>query len=79
MDDEEEKVSVYRLTVLGAMRVGKTCFINQFVNSSFQRFDFDENAYEATVDDCRQYRRVIDLNAQSPDAAEYCVILLDDR
>lgn len=71
-DDLRKKIlPIYRIAVLGAKGVGKTSFINTFVNNSF------DPLYEETENDIRKYRRVYDIN-KNPTEPQYVLFQIED-
>lgn len=71
-DDLRRKIlPIYRIAVLGAQGVGKTSFINTFVNNSF------DPLYEETENDIRRYRRSYDIN-KSPTEPLYIMFQIED-
>lgn len=60
----KKMIPILKVAIIGPQRVGKTSFVNQFVNNCFETY------YEETENDLRRYQKVYDLN-QNPTDPQY--------
>lgn len=70
--DKFNKLPTYKIVLLGACSVGKSCMTNQFVNNYFYMRD------EETNDDLREYIKLVNLNKGDPLVPQYCVLKIVD-
>ncbi|KAM3135649.1 hypothetical protein pb186bvf_012320 [Paramecium bursaria] len=67
----KKMIPILKVAIIGPQRVGKTSFVNQFVNNCFEPY------YEETENDLRRYKKVYDLN-QNPTDPQYVLFQIED-